>query len=720
MVTSPLSEIALFGPEGRRISILLVDDDEDMAELSATFLKRELADAETTVRTDPEAALGELREAEYDCVVSDFDMPGTDGLELLEEIRDEGMEVPFVLFTGKGSEEIASRAISAGVDEYLQKGGPEEYPVLANKVENLVEKHRAEAQVRRGFQAIESAEEGIGIIDEDGVYQYMNEAYAGVYDRDRAELIGEHWEVLYPPEETRRFNDEILPRLESEGTWRGRSTGVAEDGRPVPERLVLTQMDDGGHVCIVQELDREDELEAELALKTDALDAAELGVVITDPTREDNPVVYVNDWFEEMTGYDESAVLGRNCRFLQGPETDPETVAEIRAAVDAGEPVSTEIRNYDADGELFWNLLNVFPIRDDTGEVTNFVGFQNDVTERKRREQRLHASTARLEALFENSPDMIVIHDAEGVVRDVNRRFCEEVGYDEGELVGMRVWDLDPTVDPEHARSFWADLPTNTPRRFEGELKRSDDTTFPIEIHLIRLDLDGEDRFVAIDRDISERTARERELVDRNERLDRFTSVVSHDLRGPLAVARGNLSLVAEETDSEHVAAVENALDRMDALTDDLLTLAREGEDAMTVEPIRLGELVGACWGTVSTGDATLAVESDAVVEADRDQLRQLLENLIRNAVEHVGEEVTVSVGRTDGGFYVADDGPGIPPAERDTVFEAGYSTADGGTGFGLNIVEQIADAHGWRVRVDESGAGGARFEFAGVDVREP
>ncbi|WP_435064066.1 PAS domain S-box protein [Halobaculum sp. EA56] len=720
MVTSPLSEITPFTAPDRRISVLLVDDDEDMAELSATFLERELSDAETTTLTSPEDALRELRDAEYDCVVSDFDMPGTDGLELLEGIRGEGIETPFVLFTGKGSEEIASRAISAGVDEYLQKGGPEEYPVLANKVENLVEKHRAETQVRRGFQAIESAEEGIGIIDEDGVYQYMNDAYAGVYDRDRAELIGEHWEVLYPPEETRRFTDEILPRLESEGTWRGRSTGVAADGRPVPERLVLTQMDDGGHVCIVQELDREDELEAELALKTDALDAAELGVVITDPTREDNPVVYVNDRFEEMTGYDESEVVGRNCRFLQGAETDPETVAEIRAAVDAGEPISTEIRNYDADGELFWNQLNVFPIHDENGEVTEFVGFQRDVTERKRREERLRASTARLEALFENSPDMMVIHDAEGVVRDANRRFREELGYDEEELVGMRVWELDPTVDPEHARSFWADLPSNTPRRFEGELKRGDGTTFPIEVHLIRLDLDGEDRFVAIDRDITERTARERELVDRNERLDRFTSVVSHDLRNPLAVAQGHLSLLAEETESEHVDRIGTALDRMDALTDDLLTLAREGEEAMDLEPIRLGELVRACWETVATADASLSVGADAVVEADRDQTRQLVENLIRNAIEHAGEDVTVSVGRTDEGFYVADDGPGIPADERDTVFEAGYSTADEGTGFGLNIVEQIADAHGWRVRVGESRTGGARFEFAGVDVRDP
>jgi len=375
----PPNEATPFDVESRPVTVLVVDDDAEMAELSSVFLRRELERVATTTVLDPTAVPEALREGEYDCVVSDYDMPELDGLELLERIREEGFALPFVLFTGKGSEEIASRAISAGVDEYLQKGGPEEYPVLANKVENLVEKHRAETQVRRGFLAIESAQEGIGIIDEDGVYQYMNGAYASVYDRDRTELVGEHWELLYPDEEVRRFREEILPELEAEGSWRGASTGVAEDGRRVPERLVLTRMDDGGHVCIVQERTDEDELRAELAMKDRALDAASVGVVITDATRTDNPVVYVNEEFEALTGYDEREILGRNCRFLQGPETDPEDVATLRAAIDREEPVSTAIRNYDADGEPFWNWVEISPIENEAGEVTHFVGFQREV-----------------------------------------------------------------------------------------------------------------------------------------------------------------------------------------------------------------------------------------------------------------------------------------------------------------------------------------------------
>lgn len=220
---------------------------------------------------------------------------------------------------------------------------------------------------------------------------------------------------------------------------------------------------------------------------------------------------------------------------------------------------------------------------------------------------------------------MFAVHDIDGAIRDVNQRLCDELGYTESELLGRRVWDIDPTADPDRASSFWDTLPPNTPHRFEGELERKDGSTFPIEVHLIRLNLDGEDRFVAMDRDISDQKQRERELVQQNERLDRFTSVVSHDLRNPLQVAEGRLELLREDCDSDHVDDIDHALDRMDALIEDLLTLPQTGEEAITLEPIQLSDLVETSWETLSATDARLTIETDRTVEADRDQLRQLL-----------------------------------------------------------------------------------------------
>ncbi|SDM57508.1 PAS domain S-box-containing protein [Halogranum gelatinilyticum] len=372
-------DIAPFGDDERAIRVLVVDDDEAMADLSATFLERELDALEATALTDPTAVLDELADREYDCLVSDYDMPDLDGLGLLECLREADVSIPFVLFTGKGSEEIASKAISAGVDEYLQKGGTEEYPVLAKQVANLVEKHRAEKQVRRSFLAIESAQEGIGILDENGVYRYMNEAYASVYGRDRADLVGSHWGVLYPESEARRFEEEILPELVEEGTWRGISTGIAKDGRMIPEQLVLTQMDDGGHVCIVRDLTAEGAATAGRQLESRALDVVAVGVHIVDTSADDEPIVYVNDAFRTMAEASADDLVGTNWRTRYD---DGEQVDRMASAMENGESVVAEPVLATASTGQFRVQVELTPIRDDGGTVTHVVAAHTDVTKR--------------------------------------------------------------------------------------------------------------------------------------------------------------------------------------------------------------------------------------------------------------------------------------------------------------------------------------------------
>ncbi|MGM0718638.1 MAG: sensor histidine kinase, partial [Halobacteriota archaeon] len=115
--------------------------------------------------------------------------------------------------------------------------------------------------------------------------------------------------------------------------------------------------------------------------------------------------------------------------------------------------------------------------------------------------------------------------------------------------------------------------------------------------------------------------------------------------------------------------------------------------------------------------NATLNIETDRVIRSDRDRLRHLLENLMRNAVEHGESDVTVTVGDLEDGFYIEDDGAGIPIDLRERVFESGVSTADHGTGLGLAITKQVAEAHDWEIRVKNGDEGGARFEITGVEV---
>jgi len=205
-------------------------------------------------------------------------------------------------------------------------------------------------------------------------------------------------------------------------------------------------------------------------------------------------------------------------------------------------------------------------------------------------------------------------------------------------------------------------------------------------------------------------------LRTQNDRLEEFTSIVSHDLRNPLNVAEGRVELLREEYKSEHLDATDRALSRMAELIDNLLTLAREGKRVREPEPIDFGGLVRICWQNVTTADARLVGDCDRTILGDTSRVQQLVENLIRNAVEHAGDDVTITVGELDEGFYIEDDGPGIPKPTREDVFEAGYSTSRDGTGFGLSIVKQVAEAHGWDVGVTAGPHGGARFDITGVE----
>lgn len=212
---------------------------------------------------------------------------------------------------------------------------------------------------------------------------------------------------------------------------------------------------------------------------------------------------------------------------------------------------------------------------------------------------------------------------------------------------------------------------------------------------------------------------RERRLQQQNEQLDQFASVVSHDLRNPLNIAQGRVGLLQEKCDSEHIDPIERSLLRMEKLIEDLLTLARQGAQVNEFSATDLAGLSDSCWGNVATSDATLQVRVTHTLHADPVRMQQLLENLFRNAVEHVGNDVSITVGDLNDGFYIEDDGPGIPEQNHDEIFTMGYSTATNGTGLGLSIVNQLVDAHGWTIRVTDGTEGGARFEITDVEFAE-
>jgi PAS domain S-box-containing protein len=233
------------------IRVLHVDDEPGFLELVSLFLEREAEDIRVVSASRADEGLERVGD-DIDCVLSDYDMPGMDGLDFLAAVRERRPNVPFVLYTGRGDEEIAADAISRGVSDYVRKGsGRTHYLKLGVRIRREVARARAEREKEVRVAALETAREGICILDGEGRVNYANEAYLDLYGYDRESLLGQPWTTLHPDEEVEFITSEVLPVVESEGEWRGEGEGRRADGETFRESKSVATLPDGGLVIVV-------------------------------------------------------------------------------------------------------------------------------------------------------------------------------------------------------------------------------------------------------------------------------------------------------------------------------------------------------------------------------------------------------------------------------------------------------------------------------------
>ena len=833
------------------IDILHVDDEPDVADLTKTFLEREDDGFSVTIETDPRAALDRVQEHRYDCVVSDYEMPGMNGIEFLKTIRASEPALPFILFTGRGSEEVASDAISAGVSDYLQKSpGREQYELLANRIVTHVERSRGIRDRRRQLDAIETAREGISILDSAGRFVFVNQAYADLYGYSRADMLGMHWSNLYPADEVESIRDDILPTVESTGYWRGETTGLRSDGSTFIEDHSLSKTDGGGLVCTVRDISDSKQDDQALRRYEVIVEAVDDAIYVLD---QDERLEFVNQSYAEMKGVEREQLIGTPIdRWV-----DQTTLDAVRSRINTIETGTDSIgtMEYDfqtADGDSIPAEIRLTSLELPNGEHGR-IGVIRDIQDRRERIEELE----RYETILEALGDPVYVADREGRFTFVNDAYLEQPyiakrGLTKEDVIGARgsialseeavekllkeirallkaedrekstvetvreapdgtttvvethlallppdeegrfrgtagvirditdrkerqreleqlrdrlhlalgdtrawLWEVDLETEMAIQIPVSGSTANSTDRRerpvseFHGTLHPDDrdrvadafwraaarqsdfheEYRIPVEDAYHWVESRGRfhaatdnsnDRMIGIALDVSDRKERERELERQNERLEAFASIVSHDLRNPLTVARGNLDLLRADCESDHIEAIDRAHERMDQLIGDLLALARSGQQVESLEAVNLESVGRKCWKTVETENATVNLDADRTILADRTRLKQLIENAYRNAVEHAGPDVTIEVGTLDDGFYIADDGPGITAADVRRIFESGYTRSEEGIGFGLSIVKAVVDAHGWEVDVGRSNAGGARFEFTDVDFVPP
>ncbi|NHX41775.1 MULTISPECIES: PAS domain S-box protein [Haloarcula] len=390
---------------------------------------------------------------------------------------------------------------------------------------DITELKQREAELEMQSAAMEASMDGISVLDDDREYIYMNEAHAAVFGYDPDDLIGSSWRRLYSDEEVERIRQEVFPELEEHGQWRGETVGRQRDGSPVTQELALSLLDDGKLICtnrdITEQKARENVLEQYEALIENMNEAA---FIVDDEWR----LAYANERTLSLGDVEPRSVLGQDIMELfDGLVTDKADYKTFNDTLERtldGEQVNErcEVPLQLPTGEYILECL--FSPFTSAGEQRAAV-VARDVTARKAREQELERKRARLRALFDESPDGIIVHDENGEIIDTNTTQIDQLGYEE--LCGVNVAEFEVGHSRTELRALWSDMALGETRRVEGNHRRKNGSIFPVEVWISKTEVHGEIRFIAISRDISDRKAREREMVRNREFLEKTQNIAS-------------------------------------------------------------------------------------------------------------------------------------------------------------------------------------------------
>lgn len=376
----------------------------------------------------------------------------------------------------------------------------EEDPYLANVLAT-----EAQNRARQKDTITRTLAEGVLAIDAEGLVTFMNPAAEEMLGWSLEELRGEsmHDRVHLWSPEGERVPAEACGILQA--VRRGETISVSDDlftrrdgsRFPVAQTVapILRDGEVAGAVTVFRDITSDKRAIDALRLRDRALAATTTGVTISDPALPDNPLVYANPAFLQMTGYRAEEVVGRNCRFLQGPGTDPEARQRIGEALREGRPVESVLLNYRKDGTPFWNRLSIAPVRDAAGRITHFVGIQEDVTAIKQAEEARREAEWRYEAILEAADHaglglFITTETEEGPrIRYASKGGAAMLGRAPEELVGIPALSLfapEEQAGIAEVREGWRDVAAQARGPFHFQAVRPDGSRVMLEIGLSR------------------------------------------------------------------------------------------------------------------------------------------------------------------------------------------------------------------------------------------
>jgi PAS domain S-box-containing protein len=717
------------------IKVLHVDDDIVSLETTKEILEMNKNIKITSVDSANEA-IRILKEQEFDVIVSDYQMPQKDGLKLLAQLRERGIETPFILFTGKGREDVAIKALNLGANYYINKNGRPEtvYGELYHHIKQIKIKNNTEKLLEENEQRLKKiALQAPGMLyqfkmNPDGSYcmPFSTDAIKyifGCFPEDVKTNFSPILRVIFE-EDVERVLKSIMESAKTLEIWNDEFR-VQLPGGPIrwllgtstPERLPDGSILWSGYaVDITEQKNALKQLEIKNEMLENVTKNTRSGLSIVS---KDFDVLYANKVLTDVFG----DVVGKKCYRYFGDRNSICSTCGVKEIFETGKNQVIHDRvMQDKNGNETYLELIATPIRDDSGNIVSVTEIAQNVTEHRLREKKTRESEEKFRTFAEQSPNMIFIN-LFGRIVYVNKKCVEIMGYTKEEFYDPEFHFIDLIADEDKEKVF---------ANFSKHLKNND--VSPIEYSIITKDgkkLDtilntklicycGQNAILGTVTDITKRKRAEEELQTAlgklqilNEKLDIVGKSTRHDANNKLAVILNNTYLAKMELTSDdvkikkHLESVETAVDEIKKIFDFSKIYQQLGSEKLI--QIDVGEKFDeATRSFLSENDLFVMNDCKGIKVIADSLLKTFFYNLIENSLKH-GQKVT-SIGlrwvdlEQKLLLIYEDNGVGIPEDEKEKIFEEGFGK---GTGMGLHLIKLMCNIYGWTIKeIGEYGKG--------------
>lgn len=773
-------------------NILIVDDVPD----NLTLLKKMLSGQGYKIRVAPNGrlAIQSVLAKPPDLILLDILMPDMDGYAVCQILKanEQTCHIPIIFVSALSETFDKVKAFSMGGTDYLTK--PVQIEEAIARIEHQLNLHRLRQQIvdrnaelEQEIGARKQAEESlqlslrevadikfaldqsaiVAITDTQGRITYVNDQFCAISKYSRQELLGHTHHIVNSGYHPKEFFQLMWQTISKGQVWKGEIRNRAKDGTFYWVDTVIVPMmgmDGTPHQYVAirhdisdRGLPTMDKLRAAMAIweRTQAEERVRLlqsvvinandAVVITEAEPFDEPgpqILYVNEAFSKMTGYQSDDVLGKTPRILQGPKTSEAMRANIRAALASWQPFRGELLNYAKDGSEFWVDLSITPLINEKGWVTHWIAIQRDVSDRKAAELVLQ----RQAHIINQIHDSVLTTDLRGVITSWNKGAERRFGFRNEEIIGQNFSVLCTNEqDTFFQNQVIQPLLRKGEHEVELEMLAQNQDGFSAHLSLsVMKDEEGESiGMIAYIMDISDRKQAEAEILknlekeqELNELRTRFITMVSHEYRTPLATILSSLELLeyyghrsTEQEKEEYFQQIRISIQRMTDLLNDVLTIEESEAGKFTFNPVPINlrqfcqDLATELQGNIKTEHRILLSIEGQCSQAQMDEklMRHIFSNLISNAVKYSpqGGTIRFEVICQDpiATFCVQDRGIGIPSEAIQNLFQSFFRANNvgniAGTGLGLSIVKRFVEIHAGSISVESQLGSGTTFVVA-------